>query len=252
MEFTGERFIPELAGEIKYEHLHRYALALEMAVGKSVLDIASGEGYGAALLAQVAQRVVGVDIDPQAVEISNHRYARRNLSFSVGSCAAIPLASESVELVTSFETLEHHEQHDEMMKEVKRVLKPGGVLVISSPNRLTYSDETDYSNPYHVKELYYDELHELLSRHFRHLSVYGQRLATGSFVFPLEDSDVSSYQAYTGNFADIKRKICRLPSPLYFIAVCSDGALPRQSLVGSVYLDQDDDLMRSDETSRTD
>lgn len=245
MEFTGERFVPELEGQIKYEHLHRYALALELAAGKSVLDIASGEGYGAALLAQVARSVVGVDIDPEAVEVSGQRYKRSNLHFSVGSCAAIPLTSGSVDLVTSFETLEHHGQHDEMMREVKRVLKPDGVLLISSPNRLTYSDESDYTNPYHVKELYYDELYELLSRHFRHLSLYGQRLATGSFVFPLEDCDVSSYRAYTGNFADIQRKVCLLPSPIYFIAVCSDAALPRQAAVSSVYLDREDDLMKS-------
>ena len=68
MEFTGERYIPTLEGEIKYEHLHRYALSLELARGKSVLDLASGEGYGSALLAKVAQSVIGVDIDPDAVK----------------------------------------------------------------------------------------------------------------------------------------------------------------------------------------
>lgn len=252
MEFTGERFIPELGGQIKYEHLHRYALAMEFAARKSVLDIASGEGYGAALLAQVAQFVAGVDIDPQAVESAKQKYSRGNLSFSVGSCAAIPLATDSVDLVTSFETIEHHDRHDEMMREVKRVLKPGGVLVLSSPDRLTYSDVSDYSNPYHVKELYYDELRDLLSRHFRHICLYGQRLATASFIFPLEDSNVDSYRAYVGNFADVKRKVCRLSSPVYFIAVCSDKAPVQQPEISSIYLDRDDDLLKTCEASQPD
>ena len=94
MEFDGERFIPELEGEIKYEHLHRYAIAMEFAAGKSVLDIASGEGYGAALLARHARSVVGVDIDSEAVEHARTKYLCRNLSFCIGSCAAIPFAKQ--------------------------------------------------------------------------------------------------------------------------------------------------------------
>ncbi|OLE53168.1 MAG: hypothetical protein AUG51_14335 [Acidobacteria bacterium 13_1_20CM_3_53_8] len=244
MEATGERFVPELAGQIKYEHLHRYALSLELAIGKSVLDIASGEGYGAALLAEVAQTVVGVDIDSQAIEHATHKYSRHNLSFRVGNCAAIPLPDHSVDLVTSFETIEHHGQHDEMMVEIKRVLRPGGVLIISSPNRLTYSDEPQYANPYHVKELYYDDLHELLSRYFKHLYFYGQRLATASFIFPLEDTGANCYLAYTGDPLSINRKVCSLPSPIYFVVICSDSPLAELQAVSSVYLDGNDDLMR--------
>ncbi len=251
MEFTGERFIPELDGEIKYEHLHRYALAIELADGKSVLDIASGEGYGSALLAQVAQVVVGVDIDSEAVEHARHKYVRSNLSFRVGSCAAIPLPDDSVDLVVSFETIEHHDQHDKMMEEIKRVLKPCGMVILSSPNRLIYSDEIDYDNSYHVKELYYDELYALLKRHFQYLCLYGQRLATGSFIFPLEDSGARYYQAYTGNCARIYRKACQLSSPTYYIAICSDDALLQQQALSSVYLDEADDLFKEFEINRS-
>src|SRR5438046_4599704 len=136
MEFTGERFVPSEIGPIKYEHVHRYAVALNFALGKSVLDIASGEGYGAALLAQVAQSVTGVDIDPESVNYSKHRYYLPNLTFLVGSCDSIPLPDAAVDIVTSFETIEHHDQHENMMLEIKRVLKPNGYLIISSPNRL--------------------------------------------------------------------------------------------------------------------
>lgn len=158
MDFTGERYIPSLAGQIKYEHLHRYALCLEFVSGKAVLDIASGEGYGSALLARVAQSVVGVDIDSECIRYAKQKYNNPKLNFLLGSCESIPLDNKSVEVVTSFETIEHHNKHEEMMLEIKRVLKPGGLLIISSPDRLNYSDKQNYSNPFHVKELYYDEL----------------------------------------------------------------------------------------------
>src|SRR6266496_1635966 len=172
MQFTGERFVPTENGQIKYEHLHRYALSLQLAAGKSVLDIASGEGYGATLLAQVAQSVTGVDIDPETVNYAKHKYYLPNLKFLVGSCHSIPLPDASVDVVTSFETIEHHDQHDEMMREIKRVLIPNGSLIISTPNRAIYSDDFNTSNPFHVKELYYDEFNQLLKKYFKYVQVY--------------------------------------------------------------------------------
>jgi ubiquinone/menaquinone biosynthesis C-methylase UbiE len=226
-------------------NVHRYALAINFCSGRSVLDIASGEGYGAALLAQEARFVVGVDIDPQVIQHAKNKYLGANLSFCVGSCAAIPFSDNSIDVVSSFETIEHHDAHDEMLKEIKRVLKPGGILILSSPNRLIYSDEPAFDNPYHVKELYYSEFHELLVRYFRHQYLYGQRLAAGSFVFPLEDRGATHYQAYSGNVLRINRKTCDLPSPTYFVAICSDKELPDQSMMNSVYLDSEDDLLRN-------
>ena len=79
MDFTGERYVPEIEGQIRYEHLHRYALCLQLVAGKTVLDIASGEGYGSALLASVAKSVTGVDIDAQTVEHARHLYYKPNL-----------------------------------------------------------------------------------------------------------------------------------------------------------------------------
>ena len=72
--FTGERFVPGCAGEIAYEHWHRYAFARQFVAGKRVLDAACGEGYGSALLASVAASVVGVDIDAPAVAHAAERY----------------------------------------------------------------------------------------------------------------------------------------------------------------------------------
>src|SRR5213594_2641572 len=208
MEFTGERYIPSLEGQIKYEHLHRYALSLGFVAGKSVMDIASGEGYGAALLASKAQSVTGVDSDPESIKHAKHTYYASNLSFVVGNCDSVPLPGASFDVVTSFETIEHHDEHDEMLREIKRVLKPEGILIISSPNRLTYSDEPGYTNPFHVKELYYDEFYELLRKQFKYVRVYGQRLATASFVGPLQDSTQPALEALTGDVRQFLHKIC--------------------------------------------
>jgi ubiquinone/menaquinone biosynthesis C-methylase UbiE/peptidoglycan hydrolase CwlO-like protein len=246
MEFTGERYIPDVDGQIKYEHLHRYALCLDFVIGKSVLDIASGEGYGSALLARFAESVIGVDISDEAVEYSSQEYRNyHNLKFILGSCDAVPLPDNSVDIVTSFETIEHHDKHQEMMLEIKRVLKPQGILIISSPNRLTYSDEPNYSNPFHVKELYYNELVSLLNSHFQYTKIYGQRLATGSFVFPLEDSHEKNLKAYKGKLDNLNQQVCSLKSPIYFVAICSNELSRIQTPIDSIYIDESDDLFQA-------
>ena len=244
MEFTGERFVPQLDGDIKYEHLHRYALALDFIREASVLDIASGEGYGSALLAKCANLVVGVDIDRDSVSHAQTKYSHlANLSFLVGSCSAIPLSDASVDVVTSFETIEHHDQHEEMMQEVKRVLKSDGLLIISSPNRLVYSDEPNYDNPFHVKELYYEEFLDLLKRYFQQVHIYGQKLAVGSWITSLTPSNQTEIKAYSGDVKALSNGASAFPAPMYFVAICSDRSEPLSETLESAYLDLSDDLL---------
>ena len=244
MEFTGERFVPSLQGDLKYEHLHRYALSIYFGEGKTVLDLASGEGYGSYILAQVAKTVIGIDIDSVSIDYAKNQYSQcTNLQFMVGSCESIPLENNSVDLVTSFETIEHHDKHDEMMQEIKRVLKPNGVLILSSPNRLTYSDQPNYSNPYHVKELYYDELCILLEKYFKYTQIYGQKLEASSFVYPLENSQQNNYKAFSGDVENIFQRVAILNSPIYFIAICSDEIQQISTSLDSIYVDTNDSLL---------
>ena len=153
-----------MQGTIALEHLHRYAMAKDFAVGKTVLDIACGEGYGSAVLAEVAVRVYGVDIAPEAIAHAKTKYQRPNVEFLTGSCAGIPLADETVDLVVSFETIEHHDEHEAMFAEIKRVLCSGGMVIVSSPDKLEYSERANHANAYHVKELYADEFQRLVEK----------------------------------------------------------------------------------------
>jgi ubiquinone/menaquinone biosynthesis C-methylase UbiE/glycosyltransferase involved in cell wall biosynthesis len=246
MKQSSERFTPEMTGDIRHEHQHRYAVAGEFVAGKDVLDIASGEGYGVAYLARHAKSVIGVDIDQEAIDHSRRRYADfRNVEFRIGSCSAIPLNDHSVDVVTSFETLEHHAEHAEMMREIKRVLRPDGVLLISSPNRPVYSEEPNFVNPFHVKELDFQEFADLVEAHFRFVEVFGQKIAAGSLVFPLSTSSADDFASYLTNGDQVSRMVPALSAPVYFIAVCSDVPCERASALSSLFVDTQEELLQA-------
>src|SRR3954464_12319381 len=142
LAFTGERFIPGTPGEIWIEHWHRYHFATRWSAGRRVLDIACGEGYGSALLARNSQHVTGVDVSPEAVEHARQAYSGvRNIEFREGSCTRIPLADASVDVVVSFETLEHIHEQVAFVDEIARVLSSDGVLLMSCPNKAEYTDK---------------------------------------------------------------------------------------------------------------
>ncbi|MDX3877395.1 class I SAM-dependent methyltransferase [Achromobacter denitrificans] len=228
MEFTGERFIPTLPGDIRLEHLHRYEWCLAHTQGKRVLDIASGEGYGSYALSRNAASVTGVDISAEAVNHARTKYAdRTNLTFIEGNAASIPLPDHCVDVVVSFETIEHHDQHEEMMSEIRRVLTPEGLLIMSSPNKKIYSDLAGGDhNHFHVKELYFSELEELTGRYFANMRYYGQRVTATSLVLPLEPESSGSIQAYTETANGINAATPSSIEPMYYLVVASNVALP--------------------------
>ena len=146
LEFTGERFTPECVREIWYEHFHRYALAARWCDNARTLDAACGEGYGSALLARSAISVEAVDISEQAITHASQRYEQLgNLTFHVADCINLLFDDDEFDRVVSFETLEHLAEHDQLLAEFRRVLKPGGFLILSSPDKATYSDAQIWS-----------------------------------------------------------------------------------------------------------
>ena len=229
LEWTGERYVPQIRGTIALEHLHRYAFACEYVKGLDVLDIASGEGYGSEMLSRTAKNVYGVDKDKESVAHATRKYRRKNLDYLQGSCTEIPLPDASVDVVVSFETIEHITDHAKMMSEVKRVLRPGGTLIISSPEKSVYDNINEQPNPFHLKELSANEFQELLSRHFKHTALLGQRVILGSALVGL---DGKSSLARTYEFSSLPKKINSkkgLPKPIYILAICSDEPLKDQS-----------------------
>ena len=194
-------------------------------------------------MARTARTVTGVDISPEAVAHGRHSYYNPKLRFLVGDCAAIPLADASVDVVTSFETLEHHTEHDGMMAEVRRVLRPDGVLIISSPNKLVYSDEVGFTNPFHVRELYFDEFSDLCHRYFSDVCMYGQFMGAASFVLPLGDALTTTITSYgsTAN-GDVQQGLGGPKLPMYFVAVCSNVPTRSQAGLNSLFLDIEEDF----------
>jgi 2-polyprenyl-3-methyl-5-hydroxy-6-metoxy-1,4-benzoquinol methylase len=170
--YTGERMVPESCDpDTFWEHIFRYQFATKFVFGKNVLDVACGEGYGsAALLAAGARSVIGVDIDPVSCM---HAHTKYGINVRVGSAEQLPLADRSVDVVVSFETIEHVPNPLVMLSECRRVLRPGGRIVISTPNKGVYGG--DWKNPYHVNEMTLDEFTTAIRKEFTLLRVYAQR-----------------------------------------------------------------------------
>ncbi len=200
LEFTGERFTPECVREIWYEHFHRYAFAKNLVANKQVLDAACGEGYGSSLLAAYAKNVEGVDIDEKSIAHATSRYPQKNTNFQQASVTQLPFSDNQFDVIVSFETLEHLAEQEQMLAEFNRVLKEDGIIIISTPDKKHYSDEQDFSNEFHVKELYKQEFKTLLDKHWQHQSWYAQSLA---FHSVLEKIDAQNKHKYgTDIFSD--------------------------------------------------
>jgi SAM-dependent methyltransferase len=246
LTFTGERFVPGIEGEIVYEHVHRYAFARRYAAGRRVLDAACGEGYGSAILAGAAREVVGVDIDPATVAHARTSYASvRNLSFVEGSAAELPLPDASVDLVVSFETIEHLEAADQprMLAEFARVLADGGALVLSAPNRPEYSESRGYVNPFHRHEHDRAELDRLLDVHFPARAWHAQRVWLGSTVWR-EGDGADDVEALVGDASAVAK--APVPPAMYFVVVAARraAALPPPAPALSLFSDAGETELR--------
>jgi SAM-dependent methyltransferase len=127
-------------------------------------------------LAQTAKHVYGFDADADAVAYATERFGAPNISFKVADAISIPLEDDSVDIVTTFETIEHIQDYEKFMAEVKRVLKPGGLAIVSTPNDLEFAE----GNHFHLHEFVKDELLSLVGRYFHNVEEYYQ--ATWKYV----------------------------------------------------------------------
>jgi SAM-dependent methyltransferase len=163
LALTGERTVPGLDIENYWFRRHEvvYQRLTNRCVGRDVLEAGFGEGYGADLLARVARSVTGVDYDESAVNHVRARYPR--VKVLQGNLAELPLPDASVDVVVNFQVIEHLWDQSQFVGECLRVLRPGGLLLMSTPNRITFSPGLDTPlNPFHTRELNAGELTELL------------------------------------------------------------------------------------------
>ncbi len=187
LEFTGERFTPECVREIWYEHYHRYAFAQPIARGRRVLDAACGEGYGSALVASAAASVLGLDVSGQAIAHARARYVQPKLRFDQADVTALDhLPAASFDLILSFETLEHLHAQETMLQGFRRLLAPGGLLLVSTPDKRNYTDIPQFHNEHHVRELYREEFESLLAGIFPHRRLFAQKLLFQSSLWALD------------------------------------------------------------------
>lgn len=200
---TGERLIPDFSrGKLVYgEHVIRYLAAAELVKNKTVLDVASGEGYGTALLGKSARQTTGVDVDKVTIKHAQKKYSSSKVKFIKGNGRKLPLKDQSVDVVVSFETIEHVKDYKNFMSEIKRVLKSDGLLILSTPNDLEYPE----GNHFHLHEFKQAELESLVKKYFSNLNTYYQ----GSWLYSaLFDNKLltkpDSYKLDTIQLAPIK------------------------------------------------
>jgi ubiquinone/menaquinone biosynthesis C-methylase UbiE len=213
---TGERLVPAYSYEtlVYGEHVIRYEAARALVKGKKILDIASGTGYGSAILGESASSVLGVDLDAEAVEYATKNYGSKNVKFVSGDGEKIPAEDGSFDAVVSYETIEHIKDYKTFMDEVKRVLKPGGLFILSTPNDLEYPE----GNHFHLHEFKPKELQVFVDKYFKHSKCYYQ----GNWLYNaiVEESLLSkpgTYDLPTMQLAPIP-----IDKSVYLFLLCSD------------------------------
>jgi SAM-dependent methyltransferase len=221
--FTGERLTASVHGQVEIEHYHRYLFSRGFCRDRDVLDVACGEGYGAAQLAQVANWVVGLDVSGPTVRNAATNFTRSNLRFVQADARSLPLKDTSIDVVTSFETIAHFDRQEEFVAEIRRVLRPDGCLIVSTSDRETFGQSQAVPNPFRVRELDRDEFLDLLHRHFQFVSLIRQRPMLVSGLIPEEATSISPLiferaeeQAFSSETT--------LPRAPYLIAIASQTA----------------------------
>lgn len=158
------------------EHFSRYKFAKKyLKPDFIVLDAACGTGYGSEFISDSVEKVIGIEISDHALEWGKKHHQKTNIEFKKGNLNnPLDVPSESVDTVISFETLEHVENQENMLSEFNRVLKPGGLFFISSPDREILTEKAGDDNKFHIHELSKKEFVSLLKKYFKIEELYGQ------------------------------------------------------------------------------
>ncbi len=194
---TGERTLPGIPDENYWFRRHEaaYVALLPFVRGARVLEAGAGEGYGAELMSRTASSVTAIDYDDQTARHVAAKYPR--IAVVRGDLQRLPFADGAFDVVANLQTIEHLHDQPGFVAECARVLRPAGTLLMTTPNRITFSPGRDTPlNPFHTRELSGAELVELLSPHFHVTRLWGVRHGkalrrTESVVGPLVDAQLA-------------------------------------------------------------
>lgn len=171
IERLDPRHTPWYGKKLISEHQERYKFAGIYCKDKIIADLGCGTGYGSKLIANKgAKKIYSFDIDPKVIDYAKKYYQSEKINYRALSADNTRLPNNSVDVVLCFEVIEHLEKPDKLLKEIFRILKPGGTCVLSTPNKKA----SFLDNPYHIKEFTLPELRKSLNR-FTELTFHGQR-----------------------------------------------------------------------------
>ena len=216
IEFTGERVIPgQVDTDLWNEHIARYHFARRLARGRRVLDLACGAGYGAALLAEAASAVTGVDVSADAITYAREHYDAGNLGFLESDATQVDLPDASFDLITAFELIEHLEDWRGLLGEARRLLAHSGQFIVSTPNKLYYAESRKQAgpNPFHTHEFTFAEFKAALDEYFPHSTFFVQNHAAGVVFQPMRASTGADFKLESGSL--------EADSAHFFVAVCA-------------------------------
>ena len=157
-------------------HQAQYKFTKDYVLGQTVLDAGCGNGYGAYYLSSLAVRIIGMDISAEAIKYAQAHHQKENITYIRGNCESLPFHEHSFNIICSFEVIEHIPDYFSFLEEMKRILKPGGIAIISTPNKkVSLSSGKSSANPYHSNEFSSEDLYNLLRPRFRDVTIYGQK-----------------------------------------------------------------------------
>lgn len=225
LDFTGERVVlGRTPKRIVDDHLARYRLLAEHITGKTALDLGCGTGYGSSLLAgSGARAVLAFDISPDAIASAREQSLAVGPLFAVASADSIPLPDHSLDMVACIEVIEHVADADAVLREITRVIRSDGRMLLSTPNRLVASAGRGPAqapvNPFHVREYSAAELQRLLGRYFAKVTLLGQRFLPRPLIwFPLRL--IRRFRRPDG-LSPLISRLSVWQEPHYFLAWCA-------------------------------
>jgi SAM-dependent methyltransferase len=239
----GARHLKQLAptrAEDFYNRLTGYRFTRRYVEGKSVVDLCWAEpSYGSRVLAETAASVATLVDSPEALELASTIYPAPNVTYRESSFPELPYPAEHFDVAVALEVIENFERPEDMVKDLKRVLKRGGLLIISTPDKQSYSNKRNNKAPKHRGEMYAPEFQELLERHFEHVCTYRQGAVAGGIVFrtservagaSVETTRLSPTDPYFG---------VESPATRFVLAVCSDVEILERDEQPYLLLDRD-------------